>query len=113
MGDYKIGYGRPPKHSQFRKGICPNPKGRGKGRDLDLDGILNEVLHARIAFRENGRVKHAPRLELAIRRLAAKAAKGDVASAALLLKVWAHAKKHGDSGPIIITVSGGSFSMNG
>jgi hypothetical protein len=52
-------------------------------------------------------------LELAIRRLAAKAAKGDVASAALLLKVWAHAKKHGDSGPIIITVSGGSFSMNG
>ena len=39
--------------------------------------------------------------------------KGDVASAALLLKVWAHAKKHGDSGPIIIRVSGGSFSMNG
>ena len=113
MRDYKVGYGRPPKHSQFRKGICPNPKGRGKGRGPKWDEIINKVLHARIAFRENGRVKHASRLELAIRRLAAKAAKGDVASAASLLKVWAHAKKHGDSGPIIIRVSGGSFSMNG
>jgi hypothetical protein len=52
-------------------------------------------------------------LELTIRRLAAKAAKGDVASATSLLKSRTHAKKHGDSGPIIITVSGGSFSVSG
>jgi hypothetical protein len=99
MSDYKIGYGKPPKHTQFQKGVCPNPKGRGKGRGLDLDGILNEVLHVRIAFREKGRVKHASRLELAIRRLAAKAAKGDVASAASLLKVWAHAKNMATAAP--------------
>jgi hypothetical protein len=109
MRDYKVGYGKPPKHSQFQKGVCPNPKGRGKGRDLKLDEIMNEVLHSRIAFRENGRVKRASRLELAIRRLAAKAVKGDAASASLVLKLRAHAQKHGDSGAIVISVSGGLF----
>jgi len=29
-GGYEIGYGRPPKHTQFKKGTCPNPRGRGK-----------------------------------------------------------------------------------
>jgi Family of unknown function (DUF5681) len=111
MRDYKVGYGKPPKHSQFQKGVCPNPKGRGKGRGPKWDEIINEVLHSRIAFRENGRVKHASRLELEIRRLAAKAVKGDAASAALLLKLRAHAQKHGDSGPIVIRVRGGSFDI--
>jgi hypothetical protein len=25
MSDYDVGYGKPPKHSQFKKGVCPNP----------------------------------------------------------------------------------------
>ena len=45
MGNYKIGYGKPPKHSQFQKGVCPNPHGRGKRRGLEVDEIMNEVLH--------------------------------------------------------------------
>jgi len=112
MGDYKIGYGKPPKHSQFQKGVCPNPHGRGKRRGLEVDEIMNEVLHTRIAFRENGRMKKASRLELAIRRLAAEAAKGDAVSAASLLKLRAHAKKHGDTGPIVIRVKGGPPLVN-
>jgi hypothetical protein len=58
-----------------------------------MEEIIKDVLHTRIDFRENGRVKKASRLELGIRRLGAEAAKGNVASAALLLKLWAHAKK--------------------
>ena len=73
---------------------------------------MNEVLHTRIAFRENGRMKKASRLELAIRRLAAEAAKGDAVSAASLLKLRAHAKKHGDTGPIVIRVKGGPPLVN-
>jgi hypothetical protein len=26
-GDYEVGYGKPPKHSRFRKGQSGNPKG--------------------------------------------------------------------------------------
>ena len=27
MSDYDVGYGKPPKHAQFKKGVCPNPMG--------------------------------------------------------------------------------------
>jgi hypothetical protein len=107
MGDYDVGYGKPPKHAQFKKGVCPNPHGRGKCRDLKVAEILNKVLNAKAEFRERGKLKKAPRIELSIRRLAALATKGDVASAAWLLKMRAHGKKYGDTGPAIIRVSGG------
>jgi Family of unknown function (DUF5681) len=101
MNDYQVGYGKPPKHSQFKKGVCPNPHGRGKPRDLQVGEIMNKVLNAKTEFRERGKVRKASRIELTIRRLAA------VASAAWLLKMRAHAEKFGDTGPIIIRVSGG------
>jgi Family of unknown function (DUF5681) len=107
MSGYQVGYGKPPKHSQFQKGICPNPKGRGSGRDLKLGDITNKVLHTPIAFRDGGKLKKASRLELMIRRLAVQAMKGDVASAAQLLTLRAHAQKHGDTGPLVIRITGG------
>ena len=99
MSDYDVGYAKPPKHAQFKKGVCPNPHGRGKRRDLTVAEILNKVLNAKTDFRERGKLKKASRIELSIRRFAALATKGDVASAAWLLKMRAHAKKYGDSGP--------------
>jgi hypothetical protein len=42
-------------------------------------------------------VKKASRIELTIRRLAASATNGDVGSAAMLLKMRAHAEKNGDT----------------
>ena len=108
MKEYDVGYGKPPKHSQFKKGVCPNPKGRGKRGELPLREILDSVLNATTSFRERGKLKKASRLELTIRRLAALAIKGDVSSAAALLELRAHAEKHpDDSGPIIITIVGG------
>ena len=107
MSDYDVGYGKPPKHSQFKKGVCPNPHGRGKRRDLKVGEILNKVLNAKTEFRERGKLKKASRIELSVRRLAASALKGDVASAAWLLKMRAHAKKYGDTGPTIIRIVGG------
>jgi hypothetical protein len=91
----------------IKKGVCPNPHGRGKRRDLKVAEILNKVLNAKTEFRERGKLKKASRIELSIRRFAALATKGDVASAAWLLKMRVHAKKYGDSGPTIIRVAGG------
>ena len=107
MSDYDVGYGKPPKHSQFKKGICPNPAGRGKRRDLEVGEILDNFLNTNAEFRENGKVKKASRIELSIRRLAASAIKGDVGSAALLLKMRGHAEKHHETGPIVIRITGG------
>ena len=107
MSDYDVGYGRPPKHSQFKKGVCPNPRGRGKRCDLQVGEILNKALNGKTEFRERGKVKKASRIELSIRRLAASAVKGDIGSAASLLKMRAHAEKYRDAGPMIIRVFGG------
>jgi hypothetical protein len=50
-------------------------------------------------------VKKASRLKLAIRKHIVSAINGDVSSAAMLLRIRAHAKKHGDTGPTIITIN--------
>ena len=51
-----------------------------------------DVLNAKREFRERGKLKKASRIELSVRRLAASALKGDVGSAAALLKMRAHAE---------------------
>ena len=104
MSSYEVGYGKPPKHSQFKKGICANPSGRGKRRELEVGEIMKNVMNTKTEFRDRGQVKKASRIELTIRRLAAMATKGDVASAAMLLTVRAHAEKHGDTSPTVISI---------
>jgi hypothetical protein len=107
MTDYEVGYGKPPKHSRFKKGVCPNPRGRGR-RPLSVDEqIVRNVLYARSEFRENGRIKKASRLEIEIRKLGAAAVQGDIGSAAKLLKMHSHAKREGDTAPITIVITGG------
>jgi hypothetical protein len=42
MSDYEIGYGKPPKHSQFEKGVRPNLRGRSKRQDLQIGAFRLE-----------------------------------------------------------------------
>jgi Family of unknown function (DUF5681) len=104
MSDYEVGYGKPLKHSRFRKGVCANPRGRGKRRGFEAEEILKAVLFAKMDYKEGGKVRRASRLEIAVRTLAAKAVKGDIASAVLLLKMHTHAEKHGDGDPLVIRI---------
>jgi hypothetical protein len=107
MGDYEIGYGKPPKHTRFKKGVCPNPRGRGKSKELPVAKIMDGVLIAPVEFHDQGKLKKASRLELLIKKLIIEALKGDVGSAGQLLTLRAHAIRHGGSGPMIIRVTGG------
>lgn len=75
--DYEVGYGRPPKHSQFRKGQSGNPKGRKKGaRGLKTD--LRAELSERLEITQNGKAVKLTKQQLIVKQLAAKAIKGDV-----------------------------------
>ena len=105
MSDYEIGYGRPPKHTQFKKGVCPNPRGRGQRRAPSISDAVQEVFSASTEYRDRGRVKKASRLELAIRQHIAAALKGDMGSAAMLLKIRKQAEKRGRPGPIFVTIA--------
>jgi hypothetical protein len=107
LSDYEIGYGKPPKHSQFKKGVCPNPRGRGKREELKFDAIVSGVMNAKVDYYERGNRKIASRIELLIKKLVAEALSGNVASADQLLNIRQHAKHHGDTGPLVVTVVGG------
>jgi len=74
--DDKVGYGNPPKHSQFRKGQSGNARGRPKNsRNFGTD--LQEVLGGEMTITENGRPKKISTQLAALLRLREKALKGD------------------------------------
>ncbi len=84
--DYDIGYGKPPKHSQFQKGQSGNAKGRPKGT-CNLETDLSEELAEQITIREGGRQRKISKQRAMIKSLMAKAVKGDVQAANKVLQL--------------------------
>jgi hypothetical protein len=76
---YEIGFGKPPKHSRFHKGLSGNPKGRPKGT-RNLATVLERTLREKVVISENGVHRTVSKLEAAARRLVDKAAAGDLAA---------------------------------
>ena len=75
-GDYEIGYGKPPKSGQFKKGRSGNPKGRPKARK-SLGTTLDDVFRRKITIREGGKTKSVSSLEALARRVLNDGLKGD------------------------------------
>lgn len=82
--DYEVGYGRPPKATQFKPGQSGNPKGRPRG-SLNLPTILDRAVRERVTVTERGKQKSITKLEAAAKQLANKAAAGDFRALQLLL----------------------------
>ncbi|WP_165354788.1 DUF5681 domain-containing protein [Tropicimonas sp. IMCC6043] len=83
--DYEVGYGRPPKHTQFKKGQSGNPKGRPKGAK-GFNASLQRELETKITVREGNREVKISKAEAAARRFVATALKGDMKALALLAR---------------------------
>lgn len=52
--DYEVGYGRPPRHSQFQKGQSGNPQGRPKEPTTFMDS-LNKLLSKDVKIIKDGK----------------------------------------------------------
>jgi hypothetical protein len=82
--DYDVGYGKPPRHSQFGKGHSGNPRGRAKGSS-NLSTLLDSALNERVIVSENGKRKRISKREAILKQLVNKAASGDPKSIQMLL----------------------------
>jgi hypothetical protein len=73
---YDVGYGKPPKAAQFKKGQSGNLRGRPKG-SLNVATALERELNQRVTVKENGQSRTITKFEAAIKQLVNKAASGD------------------------------------
>jgi hypothetical protein len=81
--DYEIGYRKPPKSSQFKKGISGNPSGRPK-KPTDSVSVLMRELDSKFTIHESGQRKVITKLEGIWKQSVNKAVTGDPKSARLV-----------------------------
>jgi Family of unknown function (DUF5681) len=83
----KVGYGKPPKHTQFKRGQSGNPKGRPKAvtPHMPVSRIIRHSLSEEVQGQFNGKPRKMTKLEAVIEVQAVKALKGDTRAAKLLI----------------------------
>jgi hypothetical protein len=77
MASRKVGYCKPPKHSQFKKGVSGNPQGRPKDSPT-LAAVLEETLSETIVIIEDGERREVTKMRAAVQQLVDKAVGGDM-----------------------------------
>lgn len=82
--EYEVGYGKPPKEYQFKKGQSGNKKGRPKN-SKNTYVLLDEILSQTIPITENGKLMHISKRNALLIQLVNKAVKGDLKALNALL----------------------------
>ncbi len=76
LGDYDVGYGKPPKQHRFKPGQSGNAKGRPKGQRNALT-LIREILQRPVKITRNGKQVVIPSYLVAYEQLMQKAMRGD------------------------------------
>jgi hypothetical protein len=83
-GGYRVGYGKPPKNSQFKAGESGYPKGRPRGTK-NLATIFSDALNQKFEIQENGKTRMITAREGIVRRVINEALKGNLKATAFVL----------------------------
>lgn len=102
--DYKVGYGNPPKHSQFQKGQSGNPNGRPKGSknkrtEASIDRLYDLILeeaHRQVPLKQNGEIVPTEIATAVMRSITTNALRGNARSQALFFNLYEGAAQQRD-----------------
>lgn len=83
--DYEVGYGKPPRHSQFKKGQSGNTKGRPKG-SKNFARTLRNGMNRKMIVSENGERRSITVHEAFVHKLIENALHGKTSDQIRLLR---------------------------
>lgn len=81
--DYDVGYGKPPKSGQFKKGQSGNPS--GKKAPPKLDQVLQKALAKTVSVTVDGKKQKLSMVEVMIQSLVRKGANGELRAIKVVL----------------------------
>ena len=94
--DGKVGYGRPPRHTRWKKGQSGDPRKRKPRRPETTVDLLDRLLTSKIAITFNGEPRTVTTLEAIVLSALQKAIAGDIRAVRTLAKYQEFAARHGD-----------------
>jgi hypothetical protein len=83
-GEYRVGRGKPPLHTRFRKGQSGNPAGPRKKELKDLSALLNAALNEPVTIKRDGRRRRITKREAIIAKLVDRSADADHSATKML-----------------------------
>ena len=84
LKQYEVGYGKPPKSTQFKPGQSGNPKGRTKGSKNGIYTYIQRELNSSITLTDGSKITKEQGFA---RQLTNKALRGDIQSQKLLFNI--------------------------
>jgi hypothetical protein len=85
-GEYEVGYGKPPRNTQFKKGQSGNPRGRPSA-SKNLATLVSEALNEQVVVVENGGRRKISKREAIIKQLVNRSTKADWRAIKILLDI--------------------------
>jgi hypothetical protein len=83
-GEYKVGRGRPPLHTRFKKGQSGNPRGP-RPRPKDLPALLVRALNEPLVVTANGVSRRITKREAVVAQLVDKSTGADLRATQMLI----------------------------
>ena len=83
---YEVGYGKPPKHTQFKPGQSGNSKGRPRGQ-RNFRTAVRDALQEKVTIREGDRTRSVSRMDAIIRVTFNNALRSDAKALAAFIQL--------------------------
>jgi hypothetical protein len=101
----KVGYRKPPRRTQFKKGQSGNPKGRPR-KSKNFATLLRQQLEKPVTVTENGRRKKVTMLQAMVALMTRKGLSGDTRTQKMLIDLIREIERgDGFHEPIMIYMS--------